>query len=265
MKVVDAIRRGFEIANGNVRLVLVVFAFTLMYASIMALSIPHSPIEEGDEVAVWSTVAAMTFVFFLAGTFLQGGVLCSVKDILMENKLYLGRLAHCVTKFYARLLGLNLVTILIINVIAFIAISIITASPPTQNAAIITMTTITELIIGGVGLYLMVLLLFSPYILVMDDAGMFQSIAISMDLLGTATFFKVLGRMSLLVLIGVGMNLTMATIVAMLSLAFDGKVFHVLTGILKSGVTAYLVIMVSGSLAAYYLAMKGADAKQPKA
>jgi hypothetical protein len=259
MKVVDAVKRGFEIANTSMKLILVIFIFNLVWNLIVIPFTPEAPLTEGAGVAMSPALTVISLLFVLASIFIQGGVLGSVRDIAKENRLDLARFAGYGAKFYLRLLCLALIIVLIIGIVAFIATLIIAASAPTQNAAIITITTIVSFVIGLAGLYLVILLFLSPYILVIEDTGIFQAMAASIAFV-KSMLLKILGLAALLVLIGFGIGLIMGIIAGILSLAVTGRVLQAITGVLNGGVNAYLSVIVRGALTVYYLAAKGTEA-----
>jgi len=262
MKVLDAIKRGFEIANGNMKLVLIVFVFNAIWNLGAIPFTPEAPMDAaGAGVAMSPALTILSLIFVLASIFIQGGVLGSIRDVVKENKLDLARFKGYGAKFYIRLLCLALIIMLIIAVIAFIATIIVAASAPTNNAVVITLTTIIAIVVGGAGIYLVVLLFLAPYILVIEDVGIIESMGRSIAFVRKA-LLKVIGLGALLVLIGFGIGLIMGIIAGIISLAIKGKFLQLITGILNGGVNAYLSILVTGSLITYYLAGKGSDSKE---
>ncbi|MEE8360310.1 MAG: hypothetical protein V3S04_05225 [Candidatus Omnitrophota bacterium] len=261
MKVMDAIKRGFDIANANMKLILIIFIFNVIWNLGVIPFTPEALGMTGAGVAVSPMLTIISLLFVLASIFIQGGVLGSVKDIIKENKLDLEKFKGYGAKFYIRLLCLALIIMLIIAVVAFIATLVVAASAPTKNAVMITLTTIIALVVGGAGIYLVVLLFLAPYILVIEDVGIFESMARSIAFV-RKKILKVIGLAAMLVLIGFGIGLVMGIIAGIISLAIKGKFLQFITGILNGGVNAYLSILVTGCLASYYLAHKDAGSKE---
>ncbi|MFH1752879.1 MAG: hypothetical protein ABH875_01730, partial [Candidatus Omnitrophota bacterium] len=77
MKVMEAIKKGFEIANANMQLILIVFIFNLIWNIGV---IPFTPETPAAGVAVSPALTIISLFFILASIFIQGGVLGSVKD-----------------------------------------------------------------------------------------------------------------------------------------------------------------------------------------
>lgn len=263
MKIIDAIKKGFDIANSNLNLVLIVIIFNMIWNLGVIPFTPEGPIGTGMGVAMTPGLTILSILFVLASIFIQGGVLGSVSDAVKQNKLDLGKFAAYGAKLYLRLLGLALVIILIIGLLGFIATLIVASAAPTGNAGLIAVTSIAAFLIATGGLYIIILLFLSPYILVVEDSGVFQAMRASIDFV-KGLFLKVLGLGALLVLIGFGVGLIMGLMAGMLSLIIKGKFLQVLTGIISGGVNGYLSIVVTGCLIVYYLAVKGARPKETR-
>lgn len=260
MKIIDAIKRGFEIASKNLNLVLIVFGFNIIWNWAVIPFTPEAPVGVGAGITMTPGLTILSIIFVLISIFIQGGVLGSVKDIIKEGKLELGRFTGYGAKFYLRLLFLALIIVLIIGLIAFLVTLILAASAPTKNAVVIALTSILALIIGAAGLYIAILLFLSPYILVVEDIGIFQAMRMSIDFV-KKVFLKILGLGVLLVLIGFGIGLIMGLIAGILSLVIKGKFLQVVTGVISGGVNAYLTILVTSCIVTYYLAMKGKESE----
>ena len=260
MKVMDAIKKGFEIASKNLNLVLIVFIFNVVWNLAV---IPFSP-EAAAGVTMTPALTILSIIFILASIFVQGGILGSVKDIVKEGKQELGRFVNYGAKFYLRLLCIALIIILIIGVVGFIATLIVATSAPTGNAGLIAFTAIIALVIAGLGLYLMLLLFLSPYILIAEDTGVLKAMRMSIDFVRKIVL-KVLGLGALLVLIGLGIGLLMGVVAGILSIIFKGKILQFIMGIISGGVNGYISIVVTSCLMTYYLTMKGAQSKESPA
>ncbi|MBL7069495.1 MAG: hypothetical protein ISS34_06530 [Candidatus Omnitrophica bacterium] len=261
MKVLDAIKKGFEIAGKNMNLVLIVFIFNAIWNLGVIPFTPQAPAAGGAGVTMSPQLTLLSILFVLASIFIQGGVLGSIKDVIKEGKLELGKFAGYGAKFYLRLLCLALIIILLVGVIGFFATFVIAASAPTKNVVLIALATIVTLALILAGIAVLIFLFLSPYILVMEDMGIFQAIRTSIDFV-KKLILNVIGLGVMLVLIGFGIGLVMGLVAGVLSFIIKGKFLQVLTGLINGGVNAYLSIVVASCLACYYLAMKGSGAKE---
>jgi hypothetical protein len=255
MKVMDAIKRGFEIASGNLNLVLVIFCFNVVWNLAVIPFSPVMPRVPGSAMAMSPVLTILSIFFIFASIFVQGGVLGSVMDVVKTGKCELSKFKDYGIKFYLRLLCLALIIILIIGVVAFLATLIVAAAAPTKNPVVIALITILALVLGGVGIYLILLLFMSPYVLVAEDTGILESMRQSIVFV-RSLILKILGMAALLVLIGFGIGLLMGIIAGVISLVIKGRFLQAVSGILNSGVNAYLSVIVTGALITYYLTMK---------
>ena len=262
MKILEAIKKGFEFAGKNMGLVLIVFIFNLIWNWGVIPFAPETPeIGVGPGVALSPALTILSVIFILVSIFIQGGVLGSIKDALKEGQMQLARFAGYGAKFYLRLLALAIIIISIIGVVGFLATLIVAASAPTGNVAIIAITSIVALIIGAIGVYLVILLFLAPYIAVVEDTGVFQAMRTSIDFV-RKILLKIIGLGLMLFLIGLGVGLVMGLIAGLLSLAIKGRFLQVMTGFINGGVNAYLSIVVTSCIIIYYLAMKGGQPKE---
>ncbi len=255
MKVMDTIKKGFEIASKNLNLVLVVFIFNLLWNWGVAPFAPEAPEGIGPGVTMSPGLIAVSIIFVLLSIFIQGGVLGSVKDAVKDGKLALNKFAGYGGKFYIRLLSLAIIMMLVVGVIGFLAAIIIAAAAPTANAALVLITTIIALGLVGLGLYAVLLLFMSPYVLVIEDASVMDAIRGSIAFV-KKIILKVLALGALLVLIGFGVGVVIGLIAGLLSLIFKGIFLQLISGTISGGVNAFLTVLVTSSLATYYLAMK---------
>ena len=254
MKVIDAIKKGFEIASKTLAVVLVVFIFNLVWNLVTIPFTPATPLGPAAQTPMSPPLAVLSIIFILLSIFIQGGVLSSMKDAIKEGKAQLDRFAGYGAKFYLRLLGIAVLIGLVIGIAALLATLIAASSAASGNAIIIGITAIIALVVGGLGIYLVVLLSFSPYVLVVKDTGVFETIKASVAFV-RKNLLKVVGLGLLLILIGLGIGLIVGVIVGFLSLAIRGRFFQVIVGIISSGVNSYLSIVITASLMSYYLAL----------
>lgn len=261
MKVFDAVKKGFGVATKNLNLVLVVFIFNLIWNLGVIPFTPEAPAGEALGATMTPMLTVLSIIFILASIFVQGGVLGTVRDIIKEGKAVLGKFAGYGARYYIKLLCVALIIILIIGIIGFVATLIIAAAAPTKNTVLVTVATIVTVLLVLAGIWIMLHIFLTPYILVMDDVGVFQAIRNSADF-AKKSLLKILGLALTLVLIGFGIGLIMGIVAGLLSLVVKGKIFQVVTGVINGGVNAYITVLVAAALAAYYLASKGAKASE---
>ena len=252
MKAFDAIKKGFEIIPKSIGIILVLFVFNLVWNLLTIPFTPAAPLETGAPAPMPPMLGLISIIFVLLSIFIQGGVLGSVRDAIKEGQAQLDRFTGYGGKFYLRLLGLGILIGLIIFVAAIVATVIASAATATGNGAIIAIAVIVALIIGALGVYLVILLFFSPYILVAEDSRIPAAMKASVTFV-RQRLLSVIGLALLLGLIALGVGLIMGAITGVMSIAIGGKVIQVIFGIITSGVNACLSIIITASLLSYYL------------
>ena len=201
MKILDIIKKGFEITTKNMKLVLVVFGSSLVLILIFSLiSVPFTPqTAPGAPVTVSVPLAIINLVLFLALIVIQAGVLGSVKDALKEGTVQLNKfVGHC-KKFYLRMWGLLGLIMVMVWIAAFIATVIVGLTLPGGNTFAIVIASLVALVIGAFAVYLALLLIFAPYIMVSDDIGVIESMKKSVALV-RSKIKKILGLVPLLII-----------------------------------------------------------------
>jgi len=263
MKVVDAVKSGFDAANANLKLVAVIFIFNLIWNIAVIPFTPEAPLTDAADVALPAGLMVISIIFMFASIFIQGGLLGSVRDYVKEKKSDLAAFTQYGAKFYLRLLGLALVIVAVMGLIALVVTLLLAPSVASGNAALIAFATIGAFIISLGAIYLMILLFFAPYMLVLEDKGIVEAIKGSIAF-AKKLILKILGLLGLLTLMGIGIGFIMGMIAGALAIPLPGKVTQVITAILSGGVNAYLGVLVASTIVIFYLALKG-DVKEAAA
>ena len=253
MKVLDAVKKGFDVACKNLNLVLIVFGFSLAgYLILMQIS-PPMPTTPGAGITITPAVAIFRAVFFLLSVLLYGGIFSLVKDFIKEGKQELSKFIGYGKKFYVRLLGLLLILLLIIWIAAFLAVLIVSLTAAANNAVLTVVAGIIALVVGA----LEFLLFLSPYVLIVEDVDIISSCKRSIAFV-RSNLMKVLGLGLLVGLIWIGSFFIVVLIGSIPQLVFNlgGKVFEIIMGILGVGVGSFLSVIVTASLMSYYSALR---------
>lgn len=254
MKVIDAIKNGFDIATKSLTsVVLVVFVFNLVWNLITIPFTPATLPADGVPPPMSPVLALLSIVFVLLSIFIQGGLLSSVKDIIKEGKAQLDKFVDYGKKFYLRLLGFAAVIGLAIAVTAIVATLIAASAAPSGNVALIAITAIIALAIGALAIYLVILLSFSPYTLVAEDSSFFDAMKKSIAFV-KENLLKVIGLGLLLMLVALGAGLIVGVVFALLGVVIPGRIVQIISGIVSSGINSYLSVVMTAAIMSYYLA-----------
>ena len=250
MGIIEAIKKGFGLANKVLNLVLLVFVFNLIW-NLAGIPMGRMTPPPGGTIPI--AVALISVLFILISILVQGGVLASVKDAIKTGTASLGKFISYGKKLYLRLLGLGLILILIIGILGLLSALIISLAAPSGSTILFIIALIGGIVIGGLGLYLVILLFPAPYVLVAEDVGVVKAIKGSISFV-RGNLLRVLGLVVLLILISLGIGLVIGLIGGGLSLVIKGVASQILIGLLNSALNAYLSVLVTGAMMSFYLA-----------
>ena len=99
MGVMEAIKRGFGIANRNIKLIILLFVFNIVG---MLVRLPFAPATPGATVP--PVLVIIGIVFGLLGVLVFGGILGSLKDFIKTQTSSLASFISYGAKFYLRIL-----------------------------------------------------------------------------------------------------------------------------------------------------------------
>lgn len=256
MGVMEVIKKGFGVANKCLGLVLILFAFNLVFN---LASIPLA-VQPGAEVTPQVTASALilSLVFILVSILLQGASLGLVKDFVKNGKLALAQFFSYGAKYYLRLLGLGVLIVLIIAVIALVAALLIAATIPLKNTVVTVIMSIISVVVGALGLYWIFLLILTPYAIVVEEAGIIEAMKKS---IGTVrrNIGKVLLVLILLILISLGIGFIVGFLTGLVSAALPIRAGQVLIGIVNSIVNGYLGVVMMAAFMALYMGIVAQD------
>jgi len=251
MKVIEAIGRGFGIAGKSLGILAILFIFNVIWnlVSLPFLGVAQNPTAK---VNLSPQMVILSILFILANIFIQGGVFGLIKDaITAPGKGALGNFVKYGGKFYLRFLGMGLAILLGIALAVLIIGLIFSISLAVKNIIVNIVVVSISIILAAIALYYLFLLFFSPYILVIENNGVFKAMKLSLQFV-KKNLWKTSGLSTLLILIGLGIGFLAGILSGGLSLAVKGVPFQIITGILTGAVNAYITVIISASLMVYY-------------
>lgn len=254
MKVMEAIGKGFSIAGRNIGILALLFVFNAIW-NIATLPFVNQ-MQDLANLKISPQLIGLSVVFIFLNIFIQGGLLGALKDaVATGSRATLGNFAKYGGRFYLRFLGLGLIIILILILAALVIGLLISLTVLVKNIVLNIVVVSLSVILAAVGLYYLFLLFFSPYALIADDSGIFKAMGNSIKFVRTH-IGRIAGLSTLLVLIGLGIGFLVGILAGVLALipALKGAAFQVVAGLISSAVNAYITIMISAALIAYYCA-----------
>lgn len=248
MSVIEAVQSGFRLAGKSRNLVLVMFAFAFVWNLV---NIPFNNQLQEPTAGVSAGVMALSLVFIAVSIFLQSGSLGYVHEVAKTGQSNFARFTESGKKFYLRILGISAIVGLFIIILAVVAALAILVGGDTPNAISI----VVALILAAFGMYGVLLVFLAPYILIVEDAKVVDSIKASITVV-KSNFMTVLGIGILLLLVGFGIGVILGAAFGLLGRVLQGVAGQVVFGFIGSFVNAYLGVVVTGAFMTYYLSLK---------
>lgn len=261
MGVFDVIGKGFSYASKSVGLILILFIFNLVVslASIAIIGPATVTPVAGAVVpplnfAKGIAALLLGLVAILLSVFIHGGSLACIRDLVKEGKFSLNKFASYGGSFYAKLLGLGILIMLILLVAVIVIGLIISAGAAINNAAITAIFVILSILLGLAALYILVLFIFSPYSVVVDDSKVIESMKRSIQF-AKKNLGSIIGLAVLAILISVIVGLISGFFAIILNLGFKNtpRISDILQAIINSGLNSYISVVLIAAFMAYYM------------
>jgi len=260
MGVMEVIKKSFGIANKNIKLLIVLFVFNIIG---LFLRGPQAEMTPGTPPPPPSPpVIILSLLLALVGILVFCGLIGYLKEYIKTQKESLNTFVEYGKKFYFRIIGVWLLVAAITMGFAIIAAVGISLSVTTANPVGIAIALAIGLIAGGIGAYVFLLFLMSPYILITDDTKPMAAIKGSIAFV-RAHLLKVLGLLVLLILISIGIGLLSGILGGLLTLIIKGVAGKILLAIIGSAFNSYVNILFPASFLLFYLSRK--EAEKPSA
>lgn len=251
MKVMEAIVKGFGISSKSWGILTILFIFNVLW-NLAPLPFGGN-VQDPAKVQMSVPLLILTAFFILINIFIQSGVFGMLKDMITsEGKAVpLGNFVKYGGKFYLRMFVLGVIILLGIALAVLIIGAIFSIGALSKNTVIAIISGAVGIILAAVALYYLFLVFFSPYILIIEDTGIFKSIKSSMHFV-KKNFMKMAGLSTLLVLIGLGMGFIVGVLTGIVSIVAKGTVFQIIASVLTGAVSAYITVVISAALMLYY-------------
>lgn len=272
MGIIESIKKGFGVAHTGLNLVLMLFVYNvvinLIYIPIQArmpMPLPGQPPVLPAPGLITISIIINAFVLLL-GIFINGGILNYSKGaasgtLAMENFWEGGK------KYYGKLFLLGLVVFGFVALLFAIGALLVGVSTAAAKGAANPISLVFMVIIGIIGLVSLLLVFFSPYSIVAQDEKLMGAIKQSVNFVKTY-LGAFLGLAAILVLIGLAIGFVLGLLLGFLGVALAklDMVVKIISAVLSSALTAYLLVVATACLMNFYLGrlglIKGASTQQ---
>jgi hypothetical protein len=251
MGIGESIKKGFGTANKSTSLILLLFVFSLIFNLISVFMTPPQAVAPATAPPPAPGLIVAGIIFIFMSIYFQAGSMGFLRDLLKSGSASLVNFSSTGSKYYVRLLLLGIVVSLVIAV--FVLLAALATAFLTGNLAALGVA--LAIFFGALGLYFVIMLFLSPYVAVVDDKGVAESLKLSMKLV-KKNVLPLLGVALLLILIGFGIGLILGVVLAGLSFLIKvGMVSQVVFAFFSSLMNAYLGVVVTAAFMAFYLAL----------
>lgn len=239
----DSIGKAFVLSIKAVKIFCVIAALNLV-VNIVNLMIIPMPVDAEINLQRSLIVIGAGFLFFLLAIFIQGGVIAYVRDIVKSGSASLASFMQNCVKYFARMLGMALITMLIVLGWSVLLFAVVPIFLPLLK---------TEIIILGIIALIgfMILLILPGYALIGSDLGVMASMRKGVSI-AVNNFLKMTVILIVLIIVGIVVMFITSFIAGILSIALKQPVNYV-TAIVMAISTAIITILVDIAYMDFYL------------
>jgi len=261
MGIIDIIKKGFSIVHRNLGLLVVVFVFNLIATLVRLPFTPAAPVGSAATPPSLPLIG-LTFLFGILGIFVFGGVLGYLKEYIKTQAGNLNNFISSGSQYFLRILGVWVLVAVVVMFFGMIGALGLSIGIAVKNLIGTVLAIAFVLIAGGIGVYLFMLMIMSPYVVVADGLGPVSAIKKSIDFV-RKSLLKVVGLFLLLMLISLGIGFLVGVVVGVLTLILKGAGAKVLIAIIGSAFNAYVNVLIPSCFLLFY--MTSSKAKQEAA
>lgn len=239
----DSIGKAFVLSLKAVKIFCVIVALNLLVNAINLMIIP-APVDAEMNLQKSFAVIGAWLLFFLLAVFIQGGVISYVRDLVRTGSASLAPFAANCAKYFTRMLGIALLTMLIVLGWGLLLFAILPILLPPLKAVLIVLG--IAILIG-----FMILLILPGYALIGSDLGVMPALRKGVSM-AAANFLKMTGILIVLIIIGVAAIFSASFIAGLLSLALKQAVGYV-AAIVMAVSSAVITLLADISYMDFYL------------
>lgn len=261
MGIMEIVKKGFGIVHKNIKLLILLFVFNLIGNTIR---LPFTPATPAPGEAPSPALVGLSLLLAIVGVFMFGGVIGSIKEFIQTQKGTLANFVKYGVKYYLRILGVWVLVALIVLVFALLVAIGISIGVAVKNLVGVVLALAVVLIAGGIGIYIFILLLLSPYIVVADDTGPIAAMKKSVNFV-RKSLLKIIGLFAILILISIGIGFVIGVTIGLLSFILKGMAGRVIITIVGSAFNAYINVLLPSCFLLYYMTSSKVQAAPPTA
>ena len=245
MGILESVKKGFSVAASSLPVALVLFIFGFIFSLINIALLPQT---QASNASPSPAMIAAGLVFVLVTVFMQAGSMGYVREKIKQGNVTFSSFLSMGSKYYVKILCLSLVIALIIG--AFVLVAALVVAVLGQKMQYLAMG--IAIVIAAIGIYVLILLFFAPYIAINEEKGVTASLKESVRVV-RANILKVVLLALLLIAIGFLVGVLIGFAVGLISRSMPGDSSKILFAFFSSLVNAFLGLFVTSSFMGFYL------------
>lgn len=239
----DSIKKAFQLFGKALKLFCLLAVFNVV-TNIVNLLIVSPPGTTALAIGQAYTVIAVTILVLLIAIFVAGGALAYIRDLIKAGSANLAQFLGNGKKYFLRLIGLTVVSILIFAAIG-VVFFLLSGALGAGLKVVMTIIMVVVLLAAAI-------LLFLPaYALVANELGVVSSIKKGVIICGR-NFFGVLALTIIMLLIAIGVILAASLITGIFSL-FMRTIASYAAAVLMGIANAVIAVLINIAFMDFYL------------
>lgn len=263
MGIIESIKKGFGTAHGGLGLVAVLFIYNLVINLIYLPIQARMPVPVPGQLPILppagllALAMAINVIVILLGIYINGGVMSYVKESVSGN-LNMSNFWEGGRKYYGKLFLLGLLVFGYVALLFAVGALLIGVSTAATKGITNPLSIAAMLILGLIGMLSLLFIFFSPYAIVAQGEKVIGSIKQSVNFV-KSFFWPFLGVTVILILIGLVIGFVIGLLLGFLGIALArlDMVVKIISAVLTSGLSSYLLVVAVGCLMNFYLGRLG--------
>lgn len=242
MSVKASVKKGFGVAWQSLSVVGILSLFGFVWNLINLHYAPQ--VQQNPQAAVSAVILVSTIIFLFVSIFLQAGALGYVRDKIKQGQANLSVFMSSGSQYYLRIFLVGLLITLVAIVFVLVAGLFV--------ALLKTVGIVIAVVIAAILVYLIFLVLFAPYIIVVNNESAIASLKKSVGLV-RKNLLRVLGIALILIVIGFAIGLVTGILLGLLNVVAPGPVSQVIYALVSSLLNSFLGVFATASFMSFYL------------
>ena len=242
MSVKSSVKKGFGVARQSLPVVGILSLFGFIWSLINLYYAPR--VQQNPQTALSILIIIATIIFLFVSIFLQAGSLGYVRDKIKQGQADLSIFLSTGGKYYLPIFLVGLIITLVAVVLIVLAALCV--------AFLKVVGIVIAVIIAVIGVYLLLLVFFAPYIIVVKDEKAGAALKKSVSLV-KKNLLAVLGISLILILIGFVIGILIGLLLGLTNVVVPSPASKIIYALVSSLLNSFLGVFVTASFMNFYM------------